>query len=39
MKSPNPKRIPTEGGPSLAQTPFAQLSSDGFPTESEKVLV
>ena len=25
------KRIPTDGGPSLSQTPFAALSSEGFP--------
>jgi len=25
------KRIPTEGGPSLTQTPFATLSSEGLP--------
>ena len=27
----NSKRIPTEGGPGLSQTPFAALSSDGLP--------
>ena len=29
------KRIPTNGGPSLAQKPFAALSSDGLPSAPE----
>jgi len=29
------KRIPTDGGPGLAQTPFANLSSDGLPPAPE----
>ena len=29
------KRIPTDGGPGLAQTPFAALSSDGLPSAPE----
>jgi translation initiation factor 1 len=32
------KRIPTDGGTSLSQTPFAALSSEGFPPESENLL-
>ena len=35
MKQAGPKRIPTDGGPALAQTPFAALSSDGLPAAPE----
>ena len=33
------KRIPVEGGPGLAQNPFAVLSSDGLPPGPEHPLV
>ena len=33
------KRIPVEGGPGLAQNPFAALSSDGLPPGPEHPLV
>jgi translation initiation factor 1 len=33
------KRIATDGGPGLAQTPFAALSSDGLPAAPETVPV
>ncbi len=32
------KRIPTDGGPSLGQSPFAALSSKGLPPGPENVL-
>jgi translation initiation factor 1 len=32
------KRIPTDGGPSLGQSPFAALSSEGLPPGPENVL-
>lgn len=32
------KRIPTDGGSDLTQTPFATLSSNGFPPGSENKL-
>jgi translation initiation factor 1 len=32
---PDPKRIPTEGGSSLTQNPFAALSSEGLPPGPE----
>ncbi|MEI6073940.1 MAG: hypothetical protein WCS94_00105 [Verrucomicrobiota bacterium] len=35
MKQAGPKRIPTDGEPALAQTPFAALSSDGLPAAPE----
>jgi translation initiation factor 1 len=31
----NPKRIATDGGPSLVQTPFANLSREGLPVVPE----
>jgi len=31
----NPKRIPTDGGPSFGHNPFAALSSTGLPPASE----
>jgi translation initiation factor 1 len=31
----NSKRISTDGGPGLSQTPFAGLSSDGLPAAPE----
>ena len=31
----NSKRIPTDGGPGLTQSPFAALSSDGLLSASE----
>ncbi len=33
----NSKRIPTEGGPSLGQSPFAALSSEGLPPGPENM--
>ena len=30
------KRIPTDGGPGLVQTPFAALSSDGLPPAPDR---
>lgn len=33
----NSKRIPTEGGPGLGQSPFAALSSEGLPPGPENV--
>lgn len=38
MKSQGSKRIPIEGGPGLSQTPFAALSSGGFPPASANLL-
>jgi translation initiation factor 1 len=34
---PDPKRIPTGGGSSLTQNPFAALSSEGLPSGPEKL--
>jgi translation initiation factor 1 len=33
---PDPGRIPTDGGSSLTQNPFAALSSEGLPSGPEK---
>ena len=37
MKQPDPKRIPTSGGPSLMQAPFAGLTSEGLPLAPENL--
>lgn len=37
MDMPDPKRIPTDGGSSLMQNPFAALSSEGLPSGPKKL--